>query len=105
MIMISEWEARPSSPSSIRIIYFGKLLEDKARLHGRRSSRQFLKAFLSLMLSQPDCKFEIGTIPHVVHMTVKPQDIVDDEDAKGSKTGGRDRDGNERSPGCRCIIL
>ena len=52
-----------------------------------------------------DCKFEIGTTPHVVHMTIKPQDIVDDEDAKGSKTGGRDRDGNERSLGCRCVIL
>ena len=30
-----EWEARPSSPSSIRLIYYGKLLEDKSRLEGK----------------------------------------------------------------------
>ena len=29
-----EWESRPSSPSSIRLIYFGKLLDDKLKLHG-----------------------------------------------------------------------
>lgn len=29
-----EWEAQPSSPSSIRLIYFGKLLDDKAPLKG-----------------------------------------------------------------------
>ncbi|KAI4154048.1 MAG: hypothetical protein L6R39_001459 [Caloplaca ligustica] len=80
-----EWEIRPSSPSSIRLIYFGKLLEDKSRLH--------------------DCRFEAGSTPHVVHMTVKPQDIVDEEDAKIAKTGSRDRDGEERNPGCRCMIL
>ena len=37
MSVMSEWEARPSSPSSIRIIYYGKLLEDKARLYGKVS--------------------------------------------------------------------
>lgn len=30
-----EWEARPSSPSSIRLIHFGKLLDDKAYLKGK----------------------------------------------------------------------
>jgi Ubiquitin-2 like Rad60 SUMO-like len=29
-----EWEAQPSSPSSIRLIYFGRLLDDKAALKG-----------------------------------------------------------------------
>ncbi len=38
-------------------------------------------------------------------MTVKPQEIVDEEDAKIAKTGNRDRDGDERSPSCRCVIL
>ena len=39
-------------------------------------------------------------------MTVRPQDIVDEEDAKTAKHDiGRDRDGNERTPGCRCVIL
>lgn len=29
-----EWEAQPSSPGSIRLIYYGRLLEDKATLKG-----------------------------------------------------------------------
>lgn len=29
-----EWEAKPSSPSSIRLIFFGKLLDDKTALKG-----------------------------------------------------------------------
>ncbi|KAI4181999.1 MAG: hypothetical protein LQ348_004922, partial [Seirophora lacunosa] len=56
-------------------------------------------------MAEGDCRFEAGLTPHVVHMTVKPQDIVDEEDAKIAKTGSRDRDGDERSPGCRCVIL
>jgi hypothetical protein len=31
-----EWEARPSSPSSIRLIYFGRLLDDKTPLKGMK---------------------------------------------------------------------
>jgi len=30
----TEWELRPSSPSSIRLIHFGKLLDDKYSLEG-----------------------------------------------------------------------
>ncbi|KAF7512992.1 hypothetical protein GJ744_011258 [Endocarpon pusillum] len=81
-----EWEAKPSSPSSIRLISFGKLLDDKAPLR--------------------DSKFNHDT-PNVVHMTVKPQDMLDEEEAaaKGGKSGSRHGDGDERSPGCRCVIL
>jgi hypothetical protein len=44
--------------------------------------------------------------PNVVHMTVKPQEVVDEEDAKGAKAHlNRDREASERSPGCRCVIL
>lgn len=32
-----EWEAQPSSPSSIRLIFFGRLLDDKTPLKGRFS--------------------------------------------------------------------
>ena len=32
----SEWEPRPASPSSIRLIILGRLLEDKAALKGMR---------------------------------------------------------------------
>lgn len=52
-----------------------------------------------------DCKFVVGPTTHVVHMTIKPQEIVDEEDAKMAKSGTRDRDGNDRSPRCRCVIL
>ncbi|KAL4808691.1 ubiquitin-related domain-containing protein [Aspergillus unguis] len=79
-----DWEPRPSSPSSIRLITFGKLLDDKSPLSDAKFSRD---------------------APNVVHMTVKPQEIVDEEDAKGGKTHyTRDREASERSPRCRCVI-
>ncbi|EER24193.1 hypothetical protein CPC735_055630 [Coccidioides posadasii C735 delta SOWgp] len=81
----SEWEPRPSSPSLIRLISFGKLLDDKAPLSDSKFNRD---------------------APNVVHMTVKPQDIVDEEDAKAPKGHyHRDREDGDRSPSCRCIIL
>ncbi|KAH0562143.1 hypothetical protein GP486_003160 [Trichoglossum hirsutum] len=74
-----EWEPRPTSPSSIRLIHFGRLLEDKAQLKDA---------------------------PNVLHMNVKPQEVVDDEDAAKAKHGlGGSRDGSERSSSCRCVIL
>lgn len=52
-----------------------------------------------------DSKFNHDA-PNVVHMTVKPQEVVDEEDAKGAKAQyNRDHETNERSPGCRCVIL
>jgi hypothetical protein len=79
-----DWESQPTSPSSIRLISFGKLLDDKSPLS--------------------DCKFNKDA-PNVVHMTVKPQEIVDEEDAKAAKAPySREREASERSPGCRCII-
>ncbi|KAJ5243052.1 uncharacterized protein N7469_001379 [Penicillium citrinum] len=81
----SDWETRPSSPSSIRLISFGKLLDDKSPLSDSKFSKD---------------------APNVVHMTVKPQEVVDEEDAKGAKAQySREREASERSPGCRCIIL
>jgi hypothetical protein len=81
----SEWEPRPSSPSYIRLISFGKLLDDKSQLSDSSLTHD---------------------APNVIHMTVKPQEVADDEDTKGGKSySGRDRDAADRSPGCRCIIL
>ncbi|KAM5438926.1 hypothetical protein McanMca71_000561 [Microsporum canis] len=81
----SDWESRPSSPAAIRLISFGKLLDDKSPLS--------------------DCRFNREG-PNVVHMTIKPQEIVDEEDAKAAKsTQSRDHEEGERSPGCRCVIL
>lgn len=33
----SDWEAKPASPSSIRLIHFGKLLDDKEQLKSKQS--------------------------------------------------------------------
>ena len=33
---LTDWESQPTSPSSIRLISFGKLLDDKSPLSGRR---------------------------------------------------------------------
>jgi len=52
-----------------------------------------------------DSKFNHDS-PNVVHMTIKPQDYLEEEDAKGAKAGfSNSRDGTERSPGCRCVIM
>ncbi|KAB8760599.1 hypothetical protein FH972_026591 [Carpinus fangiana] len=93
-----EWELRPTSPSAIRLIHFGKVLDDKSILK--------------------DLKLN-ATSPNMVHMSVKPADLDDDE--TGGKLGKvasrtsnpRGRRGNnrpesnadetERSPGCRCL--
>lgn len=51
-----------------------------------------------------DCRFYENQA-NVVHMTVRPQDIVDEEDASKGKGMGRNGDGNESTAGCRCVIL
>lgn len=99
-----EWEAKPSSPNYIRLISMGKLLDDKASLKGMilLSSGG---VDLANDTSALDYKFGHDS-PNVLHMTIKPQDYVEDEDAKGGKSsmaGNRDSEG--RSPGCRCIIM
>jgi hypothetical protein len=41
-----------------------------------------------------------------VHMTIKPQDVVDDEDAQKGKGGRRaDSDDDDAHATCRCVIL
>lgn len=51
-----------------------------------------------------ECRFNADSA-NVVHMTVKPQEVVDDEEATKSKALRGDREGTEGTPGCRCIIL
>lgn len=48
-----EWEAKPSSPSSIRLISFGKLLDDNAPLSGKTPSNIFLREHV------PPCQLSI----------------------------------------------
>ena len=41
-----EWEAQPSSPSSIRLIYFGRLLDDKVALRGVSCDAFLVEVFM-----------------------------------------------------------
>ncbi|KAF5022248.1 hypothetical protein F66182_5687 [Fusarium sp. NRRL 66182] len=81
----SDWEAKPASPSSIRLIHFGKLLDDKEQLK----------------------KYQLSTeSPNVVHMSIRPQDL-DEEEPKGgnknlSSSGG---DGQRPRGGGCCVVL
>lgn len=81
----SDWEAKPASPSSIRLIHFGKLLDDKEQLK----------------------KYQLSTeSPNVVHMSIRPQDLDEEEPKSGSKnlaSGGADGQ-RQRGGGC-CIVL
>ena len=54
--------------------------------------------------SSADCRFNVDGA-NVVHMTVRPQDVVDEEDAQKNKASSRDRDGEESQGACRCVIL
>ncbi|KAK3324776.1 ubiquitin-related domain-containing protein [Cercophora scortea] len=78
-----EWDGKPASPSSIRLIHFGKLLDDKEQLKKYQFS---------------------ADSPNVVHMSVKPAEMVEEDEAgktKGTSQGGRSREGGG---GC-CVIL
>ncbi|PWI70644.1 hypothetical protein PCL_13043 [Purpureocillium lilacinum] len=58
----SDWEAKPASPSSIRLIHFGKLLDDKEQLK----------------------KYQFSTeAPNVVHMSIRPADLDEEEPKSG----------------------
>lgn len=80
----SDWETKPASPSSIRLIHFGKLLDDK----------------------EPLKKYHLSSEnPNVIHMSIRPQDL-DEEEPKGGKnasSGGGDG-ARLRRAGC-CVIL
>lgn len=56
-----------------------------------------------------DCRFN-KTSPNVVHMTVRPQDVVDEEETERKRNEGRGSrrghpGGEEATPGCRCVIM
>lgn len=55
-------------------------------------------------LDHLECKFNADAA-NVVHMTVRPQDMIDEEDASKSKSLARERDASEDTAGCRCVIL
>ncbi|KAI7589937.1 hypothetical protein D0869_12105 [Hortaea werneckii] len=95
----SEWEPRPAAPGSIRLIIYGKMVEDKKSLS--------------------DYNFNLAT-NNILHMTVKPADFGDDDDQAGTAKQGHKSSGLGRrhrrqgdagdedgggGAGCRCVIL
>ncbi|KAM0717245.1 hypothetical protein Q7P37_007097 [Cladosporium fusiforme] len=85
----AEWEARPRDPSSIRLIIMGRMIDDKVALK--------------------DLPFSLPSA-NVVHMTIKPADLLDDEAEGGAKSGSKgsiraNNSGEEGGAGCRCVIL
>ncbi|KAK6363428.1 hypothetical protein TWF730_000859 [Orbilia blumenaviensis] len=80
---------QPASPHLIRLILLGRLLEDKSLLK--------------------DCRLNLDS-PNVVHLSLRPADIAEDEvTTKTGKftgfNGNSGRTGERPSPGCRCVIL
>lgn len=53
----ADWEAKPASPSSIRLIHFGKLLDDKEQLKSKHNPHfiLFSPSFFSLHSSKAPC--------------------------------------------------
>lgn len=99
-----EWDGKPASPSSIRLIHFGKLLDDKEPLKSEFSKSQTaLKKPRLICLCPSEYRFSSEN-PNVVHMSVKPAELLEDDEAgkgKSSSSGGRN---NEGGSGC-CVIL
>jgi len=60
-----EWENKPASPSSIRLIFFGKMLDDKEQLKKYQFSAES---------------------PNIVHMSVRPPDMLEEDEAAKGKT-------------------
>ncbi|KAI0380430.1 hypothetical protein F5Y04DRAFT_98039 [Hypomontagnella monticulosa] len=74
-----EWDQPPREPSAIRLIHFGKLLEDRNQLN----------------------HYHFSMARNVVHMTVKPQDLIDEEEAAKKVKDSGNHGGRS---GC-CVIL
>jgi hypothetical protein len=56
-----------------------------------------------LTTSTAECKFNTEA-PNVVHMSVKPQEIAEEDDVKNPKHHRRMSEGDRRSFNC-CIVL
>ncbi|KOS18246.1 hypothetical protein ESCO_002970 [Escovopsis weberi] len=80
----ADWEAKPASPSSIRLIYFGKLLDDKDQL----KTYQFN-----------------SDNPNVVHMSIRPQDLDDEEPKTGTKSLPTGPGSSTRARDGRCCVI
>ncbi|KAL7629701.1 hypothetical protein AAE478_001224 [Parahypoxylon ruwenzoriense] len=74
-----EWDQPPREPSAIRLIHFGKMLEDRNQLS----------------------QYHFSLSRNVVHMIVTPQDFIDEEEAAKKVKDSGSHGGRS---GC-CVIL
>ncbi|KND92952.1 hypothetical protein TOPH_02203 [Tolypocladium ophioglossoides CBS 100239] len=80
-----DWEAKPASPSSIRLIHFGKLLDDKEQLRKYQFSMEN---------------------PNVIHMSIRPSDLDEEEPKSGSKSlPAGSGDGQRSRGGSNCCVI
>lgn len=103
-----EWDGKPASPSSIRLIHFGKLLDDKEQLNSEWSQCAAGHPNLACAVETNTCvpseyRFS-AEAPNVVHMSVKPAEMLEEDEAAKGKTGSSGARTTERGSGC-CVIL
>ena len=108
---IIPWHFRMGTTANISQFDTADTLRTYARWQGT------FKRYVLLLLKVPprlntinipvprlDCRFQTES-PNVVHMTIKPQEVVDEEDAKTGKGGSRNHGDDEPHARCRCVIL
>ena len=101
----SDWEAKPASPSSIRLIHFGKLLDDKEQLKSM-CTHDMPPCRCGLLTKSAEYQFSTEA-PNVVHMSIRPADLDEEEPKSGSKhlpSGSGDGQHSRGGSNC-CVIL
>jgi hypothetical protein len=64
LTFLAEWEPRPTSPSSIRLIHFGRMLDDKSPLKGKLIVYHLLELF--------DADADCSALSNWIHHTITP---------------------------------
>jgi len=94
------WGEKPAAPSSLRLIYFGKLLGNNAALGGMHAPIVLIMRVLTNV--QLEHNFRRNGTANVMHVSVKPADFPDDEEGgKGKGAASIDAAGSR----CRCCIM
>lgn len=101
-----EWEGKPASPSSIRLIHFGKLLDDKEQLKSMFPPLSRTVNMGSDDANQnPPTEYQFShDSPNVVHMSVRPAEMMEEDEAGKGKSSARESRRGDGGNGC-CVIL
>ena len=99
-----EWDGKPASPSSIRLIHFGKLLDDKEQLKSEFCHTLTPRYRAWKLTTRAEYQFSMDN-PNVVHMSVRPAEMMEEEEAGKGKTSTREGRRNREGGGGCCVIL